>query len=101
MAARRTSNHHSLRGTEGAVFSRELEHRASRKSAAMRFALWQRRYRGSWAPAFVSLAFPADAGTTEPPSAGRRPGAHESTAASAARRAPVFQENSNTVPADN
>jgi len=53
VAARRTLNHHSLRGTEGAVFSRELEHRASRKSAAMRFALWQRRYRGSWAPAFA------------------------------------------------
>src|SRR5690625_454497 len=51
-ATKRTSNHYSLRGTEGAVFSRKPEHRAGGRPAAMRSAPWQRRHRGSWAPAF-------------------------------------------------
>src|SRR5690625_4099915 len=53
LAAKRTSSHHGLRGTERAGFSRAPGHRAGRRPAALRSVLWQRRHRGSWAPAFA------------------------------------------------
>src|SRR5690625_5445801 len=37
----------------GCCFSREPEHRSSRKPTALRSAPWQRHHRGSWAPAFA------------------------------------------------
>src|SRR5690625_7920304 len=52
-ATRRTSNHHSLRGTGGAFFLKEPEHRAGGRPAALRSVPWQRHHRGPWAPAFA------------------------------------------------
>src|SRR5690625_7381319 len=53
VAGRRAVNHHSLRGTERAVFSSDLAHRASRNYDAMRYGLWQGRDRDAWPHAFA------------------------------------------------
>gem|GEM_PF-5355249 len=52
----------------GCWFSKEPEHRVVGKPAALRSAPWQRRHRGSWAPAFLPPRFPGerrDPGATE------------------------------------
>src|SRR5690625_7512480 len=75
----------------------EPEHRAGGKPTALRSVPWQRHHRGSWAPAFFPLIFPANAGTQRPRSSGCRPKGHRTTTASAARSVLFFQESPSIV----
>src|SRR5690625_602814 len=100
LATRRTSSRYGLRGTERAVFSRAPGHRAGRRPAALRSVLWQRHHYGSWAPAFLPLVFPANAGTQGPRSTGWQPKGHRATMASVARSVLAFQERLGIVPAE-
>src|SRR5690625_4608424 len=78
-AARRTSNHHDFRTTDGAVFSSAPKHPAGGWPVALRSAPWQRPHRGCWASRFSTPRFPGerrDPGTTEHWAAARRTSNH-------------------------
>src|SRR5690625_3065 len=92
VATRRTSNHHGLRGTEGAVLSKSPRTTIQRKAHCAEARLVTAapsRFLGL--SLSYLLVFPAKAGIQGPRSIGRQPKGHRVTKGSAARRVLFFK----------